>query len=178
MLGNELLTGTAVYLTNPIVADADCLTTVLKDFGVVGSLASADLTTVSYFQEHIEPLAFRFAVRRTSDDVVIGLCGLGDVQWQARHAQLTLMFSVRSLWMNGFADDVLETITRYAFMEVNLRRLALFVPETHPGLSAFASAGWRVEGRLRQALYLDGRFYDKLLIGLLRYEDPNYASDQ
>jgi RimJ/RimL family protein N-acetyltransferase len=62
-------------------------------------------------------------------------------------------------------------ILRYAFMEVNLRRVTLTVFEYNPrAIRSYEKAGFRHEGRLRKLLHRDGNRYDELFMGVLREE--------
>ena len=62
-------------------------------------------------------------------------------------------------------------LLRYAFAELNLRRVSLSVFEYNPrAMRSYEKAGFVVEGRRRQALNRDGRRWDVIHMGILREE--------
>jgi RimJ/RimL family protein N-acetyltransferase len=60
-------------------------------------------------------------------------------------------------------------LLRFAFTEVNLRRVTLSVFEYNPrAIRSYEKAGFRHEGRLRKVLNKEGKRWDILLMGILR----------
>jgi RimJ/RimL family protein N-acetyltransferase len=60
---------------------------------------------------------------------------------------------------------------RYAFEALNLNRVWLEVYEYNQrGLRCYEKLGFRKEGVQRQENYRDGRYWDTILMGLLRSE--------
>lgn len=83
----------------------------------------------------------------------------------------------RDFWGKGYGTDLMKLILRYAFLEVNLRRVTLTVFEYNPrAIRAYEKAGFRHEGRIRGGLYRDGKRYDELFMGVLREEWLNLES--
>lgn len=113
--------------------------------------------------------AYRFGVRMRSDDRLIGLAMLKWLQWS--HAVGTLEMSVGAPEDRGqgYGSEALRLIVRYAFDELNLRRLNANTFEYNAGAQRFLERhGFVVEVRRRQAIQRDGRRWDALLLGLLR----------
>jgi RimJ/RimL family protein N-acetyltransferase len=66
---------------------------------------------------------------------------------------------------------------RFAFQEVNLHRVFLRVRDDNArGIRAYEKCGFQQEGRLREAIYANGRYYDELWMGILRHEFEDRAS--
>lgn len=174
LLGKELTQGVSIRLTGTTAADAASFQAALADSVLLPTLVSryrSPQVPQEWYSQHISPLEMRFAIRRLEDDTLVGLCGLGSVQWQARHASLLLAFCQRECWMDGTAGEVLAVLERYAFMEANLNRLAVYVPDFNALLAdALQGAGWQAEGRLRQAVYRDNALGDMLIFGRLQRE--------
>jgi len=71
----------------------------------------------------------------------------------------------------GYGRDALNILLRYAFMELNLRRVTLTVFEyNEQAIRMYQQAGFRLEGRHRQVLHREGRRWDMLEMGILREE--------
>jgi RimJ/RimL family protein N-acetyltransferase len=62
-------------------------------------------------------------------------------------------------------------ILRYAFQELNLRRVALDTFEYNPrAIRSYEKAGFVHEGRARGYLYREGQRWDLIFMGILREE--------
>jgi RimJ/RimL family protein N-acetyltransferase len=65
----------------------------------------------------------------------------------------------------------MRVILRYAFTEMNLQRITLGVFEYNPrAIRSYEKAGFKVEGILRQYLHREGRYWDEIMMGILREE--------
>jgi RimJ/RimL family protein N-acetyltransferase len=71
----------------------------------------------------------------------------------------------------GYGTDAMRVIVGYGFRELGLHRSALSVTEfNQAGIRAYEKAGFTVEGRRRESVLHDGRWYDNLLMSILDYE--------
>ena len=62
-------------------------------------------------------------------------------------------------------------LLRFAFQELNLHRVSLRVYEDNVrGIRAYQKCGFAQEGQSREAVYRKGRYYDELLMSVLRHE--------
>jgi RimJ/RimL family protein N-acetyltransferase len=112
-----------------------------------------------------------FTIRTLAEDKLLGDIGLYVVNWPGRDAFVGIGIGERDFWGRGYGTDAMNVILRYAFMEVNLRRVTLTVFEYNPrAIRSYEKAGFRHEGRLRRLLHRDGRRYDELFMGILREE--------
>jgi len=71
----------------------------------------------------------------------------------------------------GYGTDATPVIVGYAFREMGLHRIQLSVAPFNPaGIRAYQKAGFVEEGRRRQAVLHDGRWYDDVLMSVLDHE--------
>ena len=118
-----------------------------------------------------------FSIRKLDDDVLLGDIDLYVYNWPARDAFVGLGIGEREFWGKGYGTDLMRTILRYAFDEVNLNRVTLTVFEYNPrAIRAYEKAGFRHEGRIRQALNKEGKRWDMLFMGILREEWMSFSS--
>jgi RimJ/RimL family protein N-acetyltransferase len=114
---------------------------------------------------------FWFAVRRLEDDRLLGDIVLDVNCWNTGDAFVGIGLGDRELWGRGYGTEAMQLLLRFAFTEVNLRRVTLTVFEYNPrAVRAYEKAGFRHEGRLRQRLCREGRRWDELYMGILREE--------
>jgi RimJ/RimL family protein N-acetyltransferase len=74
----------------------------------------------------------------------------------------------RNDWGKGYGTDAMKIILRFAFTELNLRRVTLTVFEYNPrAIRSYEKVGFRHEGRLRSILLRDGKRWDMLYMGIL-----------
>jgi RimJ/RimL family protein N-acetyltransferase len=111
-----------------------------------------------------------FAIE-TADGTHIGNVELMDIDLRHRHAELGIVLGEKAYWGKGYGSDAICTLLRFAFQEMNLHRVYLRVYEDNArGIRAYEKCGFRHEGRLREANYRRGRYYDELLMGVLDHE--------
>jgi len=121
--------------------------------------------------EEISPANYYFSIRTLEDDRLIGEIGLDVVNWPGRDAFVGLGIGETEYWSKGYGTDVMNVLLRFAFTEINLRRVSLGVFEYNPrAIRSYEKAGFRHEGRLRHLLNREGRRWDNLFMGILREE--------
>jgi len=112
-----------------------------------------------------------FSIRKLDDDALLGDIDLFVSNWSGREAFVGLGIGEREFWGKGYGTDVMNVILRYAFTEVNLKRVTLTVFEYNPrAIRSYEKAGFRHEGRVRKALHKEGARWDILFMGILREE--------
>ena len=101
----------------------------------------------------------------------IGNIGLHDLSWRHRCAEVGLFIGEKDLWSKGYGRRFLRLMLRHAFQTLNLNRVYLHVYETNlRGIRSYEKAGFVHEGRLRQAIFSNGRYIDLLVMSALREE--------
>ncbi|HET7580922.1 MAG TPA: GNAT family protein [Bacillales bacterium] len=77
----------------------------------------------------------------------------------------------KKYWGKGFGSDALKTLVHYLFQTMNLNRVQL---DTWSGneraIRSYEKCGFVVEGRKRNHSFVDGKYYDTVLMGLLKEE--------
>ena len=118
-----------------------------------------------------DPSEMMFAICLADGDRHIGNCGLMAIDRDNRTATLGILIGEKDCRGRGFGTEALRTLCRFAFEEMDLRKIRL---DTHAGneaaLRAYEKVGFRREGLLRQEFYRKGRALDVMRMGLLRDE--------
>lgn len=104
-------------------------------------------------------------------DRPIGVTGLHGIDPHNRLAEFGITIGDKACWRQGFGAETTKTIVDYAFGVLNLNRVALFVYEYNErGIRCYERVGFRKEGVLRQEHFYNGRYWDTLVMSLLRSE--------
>jgi len=71
----------------------------------------------------------------------------------------------------GYGTDAMRVIVGYGFREMGLHRIQLGVAAFNSaGIRAYQKAGFVEEGRYRESVLHDGRWYDTVLMSILDHE--------
>ncbi|MGH2581775.1 MAG: GNAT family N-acetyltransferase [Anaerolineales bacterium] len=102
---------------------------------------------------------------------LIGSCGLTDINWQERSAELGIMIGAKDEWNKGYGTEAMRLLCKHSFETLNLYRLYLHVYDDNPrAIRSYEKVGFIHEGRLRAARYENGRYTDVLSMSVLRPE--------
>ena len=173
---NPFLVGTKVYLRPLVEADAVVCWHWVNDPNVRRTLALRDgPNTEDLTRAWIRSLDFRrameFAVVTRDDDRHVGNCGLTGVSHVDRHAMLGIVIGRKDHWGRGLGTEAVRLVCRYAFEGLNLHKVCLSCYAINDrGLRLYARVGFKVEGRRREQVFIDGSWVDELVLGLLRDE--------
>jgi RimJ/RimL family protein N-acetyltransferase len=112
-----------------------------------------------------------FAIETLQDPpVLVGHIGLWGARPKDRCATLAIALG-REYIGRGYGSDAMRVMVDYAFRELGLHRLQLGVAPFNPaGIRAYQKAGFTEEGRRRESVLHDGRWYDEVLMSILDHE--------
>jgi len=119
--------------------------------------------------EEESPAHHLFTIRALDDNRLLGDINLDVINWGARDSFVGIGIYNRADWGKGYGTDAMKVILRFAFTEINLRRVTLTVFEYNPrAIRCYEKAGFQHEGRVRGALLRDGKRWDNLYMGILQ----------
>jgi RimJ/RimL family protein N-acetyltransferase len=122
-------------------------------------------------QEKDPPPYYLFAIRTLVDDKLVGYIGLDGDAFPHGELFVGIAIGEREAWGKGYGTDAMKVILRYAFQELNLRRVSLDTFEYNPrAIRSYEKAGFVNEGRARKYLCREGQRWDLLFMGILREE--------
>lgn len=112
-----------------------------------------------------------FAIVEAAGQKTIGTIGLYQIQWPARRAQMNILIGEPSAWNQGHGTRALEQLCTYGFQTLNLNMIFLGVNAENVGaIRSYEKNGFVHEGRRRSFVYRNGRYFDSLMMSLLRSE--------
>ncbi len=112
-----------------------------------------------------------FSIRLLKDNTLIGLCQLHSINYIHRSAELQIRLGEVLESQHGYGTEAIRLLLNFAFKDLNLNRVYLHVSATNAvALQTYQKVGFVREGLLRQAAYIDNRYVDVVMMGILRNE--------
>lgn len=112
-----------------------------------------------------------FGIRLLEGNKLIGSCQLHSINSVHRSAELQIRIGEVEERGHGFGTQTVQLLLDFAFKDLNLRRVYLHVFANNiPAIRIYEKNGFKSEGLLRQAAYVDGAYMDVMVMGILRDE--------
>ena len=110
-----------------------------------------------------------FAICLHDGDQHVGNVSLDLIDHRHRNARLAIFIAEPGLRDQGIGTRAMHLLIEYAFDLLNLHRLYCKTTAGNPAvLEFYRRLGFRMEGQLREHEYVEGRYVDKIMLGLLR----------
>lgn len=105
----------------------------------------------------------------TADGRFIGTMGLHRIDWRSGHATSGAMIGEKEFWGKGYGTEAKMLLLDVAFNNLNLQRVSSAVIELNPRSQRYSEkCGYVVEGRKRRVHFRDGRYWDEIIMGVLK----------
>lgn len=103
--------------------------------------------------------------------IPIGTCGIHNIDWKNRDAEIGIAIGEKKYWSNGYGSEGIKLLIDYAFNQLNLRRISSRAYCFNvKSVRMHFRLGAELEGILREAVFKNGRYQDVLCFGILRSE--------
>lgn len=124
---------------------------------------------------------FDESASKSSDDEVsfaieidghyVGHCSLHSFDHTNQTCELSVEIGDSAYWGKGYGREIVQLLLQYAFNHRHVNRVWLKThSENERAVRCYRACGFVEEGRLRQHLWLDGRYVDRVIMGILREE--------
>lgn len=111
-----------------------------------------------------------FSIEALEDGGLVGHVTLWGATLPSRAATLGVLIGPEHVG-RGLGTDAVRLVARYGFRVMGVHRIGLAVAAFNAGgRRAYEKAGFQVEGVRRDAVFLDGRFTDEVLMSLLEQD--------
>lgn len=101
----------------------------------------------------------------------IGTMGLHHFNWHDRTAITGTLIGEKEYWGQGYGTDAKMFLLNYAFNSLNLHRISSSaIAFNKSSLNYNLKCGYQIEGRRRQQFFRDGKYWDEIMIGVLKEE--------
>lgn len=169
------LVGDRIYLSPRSIEDAEIFVKWLNDFEVTDftgrSSAIMDIESEKEYLLTKKDNNVVFAIVRFDNDEMIGSIDLKDINHINRRATLGIMIGEAENREKGYGTEAINLMLDYGFNYLNLMSINLDVAEFNErGIACYKKCGFKETGRRRKNIFLNGKYYDRLLMDILREE--------
>lgn len=108
----------------------------------------------------------------------IGTIQLYNIDESNKCCKLGIRIGDRDYWGKSYGKDAIITILEYAFTNLGMNRVTLKVYEYNErAYKCYIKCGFKKEGITRHSAYIDGNYYDEVLMGILKSEYLEMKTD-
>ena len=116
----------------------------------------------------IGPESLAMAVHVRDDDRLIGTCALSQLDRDNGSALFHITIGEKDMWGAGYGTEATRLMIGHAFEGLGLHRVALTVfAFNERAVRSYRSVGFVVEGRAREAIWREGRWWDEISMSIL-----------
>jgi RimJ/RimL family protein N-acetyltransferase len=117
------------------------------------------------------PESLTMAIHEAATDRLIGSCAFSQVDGDNGSAMYHITIGEKDAWGRGLGTEATQLMLDHAFGTLGLHRIALTVFEFNErAIRAYAHCGFLIEGRSRESIWRDGRWWDELAMSVLSSE--------
>jgi RimJ/RimL family protein N-acetyltransferase len=114
-----------------------------------------------------------FAIRKTFEPQIVGFVVFKNIQFVHRSAEIGVRIGSESERGKGYGKRALALATNFAWNHLNLHRLSLTAfAHNARAIAAYRAVGFKEEGRLRDAAFIDGEWVDVVPMAALNPARP------
>ncbi len=111
------------------------------------------------------------AIHERETDRLIGSCAFSQVDGENGSAMYHITIGEKDTWGRGYGTEATQLMLDHAFGTLGLHRIGLTVFEFNErAIGAYLNCGFVVEGRARESIWRDGRWWDELAMSVLASE--------
>jgi RimJ/RimL family protein N-acetyltransferase len=112
---------------------------------------------------------YGFAIETLDDAKYIGGCGVHNIDWKNRHADVGIFIGDRTFLGKGYGTDAMKILTAFVFEEMNMHKIRLEVYAFNErAIRCYEKCGYSEEARFREELFRDGAYHDIVRMVLFR----------
>lgn len=116
----------------------------------------------------LAPDALAYAILELPSERLVGFTTFSGLDPDNGSVLYHITIGERDAWGRGLGTETTSLMLGHAFERLGLHRVGLTVFEFNArAIRAYEKAGFRIEGRLREAVRRDGRFWDEVTMGVL-----------
>jgi len=109
-----------------------------------------------------------FGIEDEEKELLIGTCGLFQLDFISRKAELRIKLGDKNYWGSGAGTEAVKLLIKYGFENLNMNRIWLKVMEDNQRASkSYEKVGFIIEGKLIKDMFVNNEYKNIILMGLL-----------
>lgn len=166
------LEGERLFLSPISMDDLEQYTAWMNDLSTTVQLGNASThVSLASEKEYLEKLireGHNYAIILKSSEMLIGNCSLFNINPVHRTAEVGIFIGDEKHRGQGYGAEALELLLAYGFKILNLNNIMLKVfAFNQRAIRSYEKVGFRIFGRRSQAYYLNGKYYDVIMMEAL-----------
>jgi RimJ/RimL family protein N-acetyltransferase len=112
-----------------------------------------------------------FIVLQKRDQLPIGVASIRNINRQNGNAEIVFGIGEKDKRLAGYGVDMMVVLLDIIFYQLDFEKCYLMVHDNNDlGLNSAVNFGFKAEGRLRRHSFLEGKYVDLWILGLLKEE--------
>ncbi|WP_375106486.1 GNAT family N-acetyltransferase [Lysinibacillus fusiformis] len=170
-----MVKGQKVYLREISVNDSESIEKCFQNEEIMYMTGTRNLLTKEQIKEAIyrfkEDSRYDFAICLVDNDQVIGDLAIMEVDLDNKKAMFRIALHGLEDCGRGLGSEAVQLAQKFTFEELCLNRLELQVYSHNiRGIKSYEKVGFKKEGVLRQALFMNNAFSDEIIMSILLEE--------
>jgi len=117
------------------------------------------------------PDAMAMAIHLRDTNRLIGSCAFSQLDGDNASAIYHITIGEKDAWGHGYGTEATALMVDHGFRTLGLHRVGLSVFEFNErAIRAYRRCGFQIEGRAREAIWRDGRWWDEIAMSVLASE--------
>ena len=173
------IVGDRIYLSPRGASDEEIekFTEWMNDFQVTDYInKSEQIMTAIGEKEWLENTARKnenknFNIIDLNSNKLIGTIGLEKFNWTSRNAVLGIFIGDKNYRNNGYGTEAIKLLLEFGFKYLNLHSIRLSLLSVNERAhKCYLKCGFKDAGKIREEIFLNGKYYDKLYMDILEGE--------
>ncbi|KPN96027.1 aminoglycoside adenylyltransferase [Lysinibacillus sp. ZYM-1] len=171
-----MVKGQKVYLREIADNDIDSIARCFQNEEIMYMTGNRNLLTKEQIKEAIhrfreDSARYDFAICLVHNDQVIGDLAIMEVDLENKKAMFRIALHGIEDCGRGLGSEAVQLAQKFTFEELCLNRLELQVYSHNiRGIKSYEKVGFKKEGVLRQALFMNNTFSDEIIMSILSEE--------
>lgn len=172
-----MYSGKNIILRRVRPSDLDEIMKYVNDYDVYSSftdsvpLPKSEEYQLRWIENSVNKKIITFAIEEKNTGEFLGTCQLRGIDTVNAKAILSIIIGKSGAQGKGYGRDSVNTLLDFAFNELNLHKVSLYVYEDNiAAIKLYEKCGFKSEGRLKNEIYRRGGYCDQLAFSILRNE--------
>ena len=165
--------GERIYLSPMQTSDLSLFLKWVNDREVSDKIGNTSLTfneknEMAWIEQSLEKGEPSFTIVTKENDAPIGNCSFMDIDHINRCGTVGIFIGEEEYRNNGFGTEAMKLLVNYGFKILNLHNINLWVYSFNDrAIACYKKVGFTEIGRRHECYYLEGKYYDRVMMEII-----------